>query len=250
MESFKITRIMAGAKEAVEDIVAEEVPLRIFVNKSEPVTLLCTPQDLHDLIRGFLFSSGLIEKSADVKEIALDRKQWRAFIELDPAHETGKSVKKSSPRPFRSAGAYPRSGNGRGSRCVIKISRVRGLVADFQKRSDIYIKTGGVHSAAIADNKNILVFREDIGRHNAMDKVIGHMMLENDFFGNKIIITSGRISSEVIFKVRKCGVPIIISKSAPTAQAVRLGREKGITLVGFARGNRMNIYSGQARIRE
>jgi len=130
----------------------------------------------------------------------------------------------------------------------IKSTQISALMKDFKKRSRIYLKTGGIHSAALLDEKNIIVFREDIGRHNAIDKVIGGMILKNIPLDNKILATSGRISSEVLLKVRKCNIPIVISKSAPTNQAVRLAREMGITLIGFARGARMNIYSREERI--
>ncbi len=122
-------------------------------------------------------------------------------------------------------------------------------MTDFQKESKIYLQTGGVHSAALADNAGILIFKEDIGRHNAIDKVIGQGLREKVDFSNKIMITSGRISSEVLLKTQKCRIPLIVSKSAPTNQAVKLAKDMGITLIGFARGARMNVYSEEARIK-
>ncbi len=118
----------------------------------------------------------------------------------------------------------------------------------FQKRSEGYLSTGGTHSAALAEGRSILVFKEDIGRHNAIDKVIGSRLADKEDFGNKIMITSGRISSEVLLKIQKCSIPLIVSRSAPTNQAVKLAKDMDITLVGFARGSRMNVYNGQERI--
>ncbi len=112
----------------------------------------------------------------------------------------------------------------------------------------MYSKTGGVHSAALASENEIFIFKEDIGRHNAIDKVIGEGLKKECVFESKIMISSGRISSEVLFKVQKARIPLLVSQSAPTNQAVKLARDMEITLVGFARGNRMNVYSKEERI--
>ena len=134
------------------------------------------------------------------------------------------------------------------SEIKIESATILSLMNDFRNMSKNFLLTGGVHSAAIADPENIIIFREDIGRHNAIDKIIGHVVLSNKSFNKKIIITSGRISSEILLKVLKCEIPVIVSKSAPTNRAIEICRETGITLIGFARGNRMNIYSGEQRI--
>ena len=120
--------------------------------------------------------------------------------------------------------------------------------SEFQKKSKLYLKTGGAHSAAIADNQHIIIFREDIGRHNTIDKVIGYGLSEDLFLEDKILLTSGRISSEVLFKAQKCKFPIVISKGAPTNHAVKLAQEMNITLAGFVRGKVMNVYSASERI--
>lgn len=253
MESFTITRIKGKNKEIVKDATAEEVPFTLVIGDKELVTLLCSPSDLRDLVRGFLFTSGLIKNSDEIKKIVINDTRWVAYVEI--------AENKNSDLMFK---RLYTSGCGRGtlfynvndimyrrkivSNFKIEGARINTLMTDFQKKSDVYLKTGGVHSALAADEKSILVFREDIGRHNAIDKVIGHMMLKDDSFNNKILVTSGRVSSEVLFKVRKCSIPIVISRSAPTNQAVRLSREMGITLVCFARGNKMNVYSGEERI--
>ncbi len=253
-ETVKIVKIKGTEKEVVEDIVVEEVPLTLNVNDKELVTLLCTPIDLENLVRGFLFTSGLIKKIQDIKKIVINQEQWVAYIDLADAAIMNDLIFKR---------LYT-SGCGRGTlfysvQDMINRSRVlsdfkiatikiNALMRDFQKKSELYLKTGGVHSAALADDKGILAFKEDIGRHNAIDKVVGQALKEDILFENKIMITSGRISSEVLFKIQKCDIPVIISKSAPTNQAVKLAKDMGITLVGFARGNRMNIYSNEGRV--
>ncbi|NVL92945.1 MAG: formate dehydrogenase accessory sulfurtransferase FdhD, partial [Desulfobacterales bacterium] len=118
----------------------------------------------------------------------------------------------------------------------------------FQQYSKIYRITHGVHSAALCDAKNILVFADDIGRHNAIDKIFGQCLLEDIPTNDRIILTSGRISSEILLKVAKRNIPIIISKSAPTYLGVKLADDLGITLIGFVRGKKMNAYANDWRI--
>jgi len=114
--------------------------------------------------------------------------------------------------------------------------------------SRVFKATGGVHSAALCDTQNILVFSEDIGRHNAIDKIFGECILEDIPTDEHLIITSGRVSSEILLKVAKRSIPILISKSAPTNLGVRLADDLGITLIGFVRGERMNVYTNKWRV--
>jgi len=252
METFKVIRIKGTDREIIEDLVVEEVPLTLNIGDKELVTLLCMPSDLEDLVAGFLFTSGLIKKIQDIKKIVINRKQWVARIDLATA-----DIEMVFKRLYT-------SGCGRGTLFYnaadiinrIKITsdfkiepvKINALMLDFQKKSEIYLKTGGVHSAALADTSGILIFAEDIGRHNAIDKVIGHGLKRDISFENKIMITSGRVSSEVLLKTQKCKIPVIISRSAPTNQAIKHASDAGITLVGFARGSRLNIYSAEERI--
>jgi len=122
------------------------------------------------------------------------------------------------------------------------------LVNSFHGKSTVFQKTGGVHSAALCDEHRIIVFAEDIGRYNAIDRVIGKCYLDNIPAGGGIIITSGRVSAETVRKVARAAVPVIVSRSAPTSLGVSLAASLGITLIGFARGDRMNVYTGTSRI--
>ena len=122
------------------------------------------------------------------------------------------------------------------------------LLKEFHHRSQIYRTTGGVHSAALCDAKSILVFNEDIGRHNAIDKIFGECIFRDIPTDDRIIITSGRISSEILLKVAKRNIPLLISKSAPTDLGVRLANDLGVTLIGFVRGERMNVYTNGWRV--
>jgi len=106
-----------------------------------------------------------------------------------------------------------------------------------------------VHSGAICSTAEILLFHEDIGRHSAVDKLLGEALAKRLNLADKLLLTSGRLSSEILLKAAKQSIPIIVSRSAPTALAIELALRLNVTLVGFARGNRMNIYSGAGRIR-
>jgi FdhD protein len=118
----------------------------------------------------------------------------------------------------------------------------------FQHRSDTFRSTGGVHSAALCDKKNLNIFCEDIGRHNAIDKIFGRCLWEGISTTNQFILTSGRVSSEIVIKMARSNIPVLASKSAPTGTAIRLAETLGITLIGFVRGTRMNVYSNHQRI--
>ena len=121
-------------------------------------------------------------------------------------------------------------------------------ISRFNKMSDLFQQTGGVHSGAICSRDAILLFHEDIGRHNAVDKLIGEALSRQISLADKILLTSGRLSSEILLKAARQSIPVIVSRSAPTALAVELAARVNITLIGFARGNRMNVYAGDARV--
>jgi FdhD protein len=135
------------------------------------------------------------------------------------------------------------------SQIKISTSQVFHLMEEFIERSELFKATGGVHGAALCDADNLLIFSEDIGRHNAVDKIFGECILKDISMDNRIIITSGRVSSEILLKVAKASIPLLISKSATTNLAVKLANELGVTLIGFVRGERMNVYTHRWRIR-
>lgn len=254
-EQVKIQRITDRERLEAEDTVVREFPLTIILNNQELVTLLCSPAKLRYLALGFLASEGLIREKADVKSLLLDDR--RGVVRVETA----------GPTPIEQGSVFKRfitSGCGKGaafysavdaaqakveSATRIAPDQVFSLMKDFQTRSDIFRETGGVHSAALAEGDRILVFCEDIGRHNAIDKIFGECLWEGIPTRDRIILTSGRISSEILFKVAKRGIPILISRSAPTDLAVKTGGDLGITVIGFARGRRMNIYSHPDRVK-
>ena len=123
-------------------------------------------------------------------------------------------------------------------------ANILNLMKIFQKKSVLFSQTGGVHSATIVQNEQIIFFADDIGRHNAVDKVIGMSILENIDLQNTILFSSGRISSEIVKKTVRLRIPLIVSQSAPTSEAIRLAWNHKMYLIGFTRSNRFNIYTG------
>ena len=118
----------------------------------------------------------------------------------------------------------------------------------LNEKSSLFLDTGGAHSCALFDGSGVLLFHEDVGRHNALDKIIGEAYFSEIPLEDKILVTSGRISSEMIIKAIKNRIPIIVSRSAPTDLSVSMASQFNVTLVGFARGHRMNVYHGHERI--
>ncbi|MFC1982220.1 formate dehydrogenase accessory sulfurtransferase FdhD [Chloroflexota bacterium] len=246
-KKLPIVRITERGKCELEDIVVKEFSLTIILNGLELVTLLCSPRKLEYLVLGFLQSAGLVEGKDDIRKVIFDDQEGVAKV------ETKKAVDMSL-RPVlgssggRTAGFLTAPPVGENRQLRLPASAVFSLVENFVQRSSVFKTTGGVHCAALCDKERILIFSEDIGRHNAIDKVFGECLWNEVPVANHSMITSGRISSEILLKVARRNVTILISKSAPTNQGVKLANDLDITLVGFVRGTRMNVYANDWRI--
>ena len=253
-EKFSILRFSDKGGSSTEGVVARESPLTIILNDQELVTLLCSPADLTYLVVGFLSSEGLLKDKDEIRNILVDDERGVVRVETtgDKAFSQDVLFKRFiSSGCGRGASFYSPADAGSQkveSRTEISPEEVLDLVRRFQHGSHVYLATHGVHSAALCDRKNILVFGEDIGRHNAIDKIFGKCLLEDIPTDDRIVITSGRISSEILHKVAKRGIPIIISISAPTNLGVRIADTLGITLVASVRGKSMSVYTSAWRI--
>lgn len=254
VESISTLRINQEGAFDIETNVAREFPFTILLNDRELVTLLCSPENLKYLAAGFLVSEGLIFSSDEIKKMTLDDKRGVIRVEVENNREhDGETIFKRiiSSGCGRGASFYSMadaSDRKVDSRMEISPEEVFALVREFQHRSEIYQSTHGVHSAALCDRKNILVFCEDIGRHNAIDKIFGKCLLENIPTDERILMTSGRITSEVLHKVAKRNIPIIVSISAPTDLGVSIAETLNITLITSVRGKKMDINTGAWRI--
>jgi FdhD protein len=234
---------------------AREFPLTIMLNGEQLVTVLCSPGELEALTVGFLFSEGFIRAKEEITALTLDAE--RGIVRIRTAEDKTADGKLFTKRVLttgcgRGMAFYSYADLDRKKKVLsdlkVKPEAILSLSRRFQGASELYRVTHGVHSAALCDPENILFLAEDIGRHNAVDKVLGHCLLTGIAVADRILITSGRISSEILFKTAGSGIPILVSKSAPTDMGVDLARELSITLIGFVRGGGMNVYAGRERI--
>ncbi len=233
IERLPILRIMEQSRSEIEDVVVTEFPLTIILNNQEAVTLLCSPTKLEYLTIGYLWSEGLIESKDEIREIKLD---WdKDVVRVKTSGRRGSTF--FSPQKVD---VEPQT--------KISASQVFTLVNEFQHHSQVYEATHGLHSAALCKPDQLLIFSEDIGRHNAIDKIFGECLLNDISTDNCLIITSGRVSSEILLKVAKRGIPLLISIAAPTNLGVRLANDLGVTLISFAREKRMNVYTHEWRV--
>jgi FdhD protein len=254
LERFPVLRFTKEGRSNAELAVAKEFLFTIFLNDRELVTLICSPGNLRYLAVGFLASEGLVESKDEIKKIKVDDWLGTARIEIEGSGKIDEGY--FSKRLIASAcggaatfysladAATPKVES------TVKISPddIFALVNQFQHRSQLYLATHGVHSAALADGRDILIFSEDIGRHNAIDKIFGRCLLEDIPTNDRIIISSGRISSEILHKVAKRGIPIIVSVSVPTSLGLKTADKLGITLIGSVRGKKMNVYTHNWRV--
>ncbi len=219
--------------------IANEVAIRLVVNGVETTTFFATPSFIKELCIGFLFTSGRIEKISDIVDYKLDKQQWKAEVitsslldfKIDPGRVCS-TDRKTIKRDRVS------------SNLRISASRVIEMMSSLQN-----CKVGGVHIAALGIDGQIPKHHFcDIGRHNAVDKAIGSGLLNNVDFSNSVIVSSGRTSSEMLFKTINAGIPISIARKAPTNQTLLCASEMGITVVGFVRENSFSIYTNSERI--
>ena len=250
-KKYEILRINEKGRNIEEDIVVVEYPLTIMLEGREIITLFCTPKSLRELTIGFLYSEGYITSMKDLEKVTIDEENGLAHVFL--ADKAKKKIKSQS------TGMNPKTGSSKGTdfkhlkeelyskritnRLEIDEQRLMDLMRTFSQSSDLFSSTGGVHSCGLCDYQGIIFFEDDIGRHNAYDKIFGRALEQNIDLRDKFILTSGRISSEMLIKVIKRQIPMVVSKAAPMSLAVDMARELGITLVGFVRGEKMNIYT-------
>lgn len=244
----QVVKITESHNNTVEDVVAEEKRLRILINGREALKMYCSPIMVRELVAGFLMTEGIINGGWCAERMSI---QYDSDIIVDVPAEGEVSLEGGAITSGCVGGmTFEKPLNEAKINDGIKIEKkkLRELFDDFTRRSDLYNLTGCIHSAAISDGEHILVVGEDIGRHNAVDKVIGHCALESIPLKDKIILVSGRLSSEMAGKCAKWAIPIVVSRAAPTALAIHIADRGGITMVGFMRGRRLNIYTHHERI--
>jgi FdhD protein len=243
----KIVKCSGVSRTQVEDPIAIEKKVRVFINNREFVTLHCTPMMLPELLNGFLLTEGVLNDRVTDAAITVENDgNLTARITVPEEALTG-GISVS-----RDLGGFT-FGREKDFQVItdsfsLRQEELTNIFSRFHHRAELFRLTGCFHSAALSDGERILAFAEDIGRHNAVDKVIGYAILNDITFRGRIVLVSCRISSEIASKCARRQVPVLASRAAVTDLAIQIAEKSGMTLVGFARGESFNIYTNPQRI--
>ena len=248
---IKFNQVRGSSHHLLEGGIIVEHPVSISVNGKIWVTLMCTPMDIDALAVGFLFNEEIINSFKDVKHIEVYPNSHMVEIWLN------KDVEK--PPDWRITSGctggvtavthkYQYSKNHSKNGLQLTSSEVISLVKKLVEHQGLHQQVGGVHASALSDGKELIIVCEDIGRHNTVDKVIGKILIDDIKIDRKILLTTGRISSEMLQKAVRIGTMMLISLTSPTSLSIEMAEEMGITLIGYARGRKFNIYTHPQRI--
>ncbi len=213
----------------MQDHIISEIRLTLLINGEKSIPLSCSGRHVNELITGYLYTNGYINETGDIRRLDYEMSNQKATLRIE------KSPLKAT--DFDGATAHPKK--------HIQPETVFQWMTSFAGVSERFRKTGAVHTAAIANEKGIQKYFDDISRHNTLDMMIGWGLLENYPQADKWLLLSCRISTSIMEKALKGGFQAIISTSPPTDQALKLARHHNITLAGFVRDQRMNIYHGE-----
>jgi len=246
----------AGTAQKIEDFVAVERPIHIFLDKKPYATIFCTPTDLKELVVGHLLSEGIIKASGEIQGIDF-KEEGVCHVGLKPIINIESRLRRSRSfhrvLPSACGGPYLPQVLRRlkpvKSAVRVRAEIIQRCVANLNSIAETFRKTGGVHVAAVygADGA-FLAFAEDVGRHNAVDKAIGKCALRGVSFDECFLTLSGRLSADIVLKAARVGIPIVASIAAALDSGIEVARKANLTLVGFVRGRRMNIYNAAERI--
>ncbi|MBS3786807.1 formate dehydrogenase accessory sulfurtransferase FdhD [Candidatus Bipolaricaulota bacterium] len=255
-EEIEIVRWEKGDTSRIRDEVVVESSLDLIVNNRNLVTLFCSPENQRALSVGYLRSEGLIEGMEVVSEVNYDPEEKLVEVKVvADGIDLETYFKKKRALTSSCGGAKSIIGKLRDLELektetgfFPETSQLIELMKEIQKRAKLFRRTGGSHTAALAGPEGIDYLAEDIGRHNAVDKVIGQSVMDNRDPEELILLTSGRLSLEMALKAIRSSISTVVSRSAPTTLAVRMGRTAGLAIVGFVRGGRLSVYSGEGRL--
>lgn len=224
--------------------VVNEVPFRILVNDRELATLMCTPVKLRELTLGFLAFERLIDSLADVKNLEIDEDEFEAYVQLA--------------RPFtHSKRRILTSGCAGGitfhldindyalirTEVLLEPAQISPLTQQLSEASYLYHQSRGVHASALSDGEKLVAIAEDVGRHNTVDKLRGEALERGIDTQSHILVSSGRISSEMLRKAAQMRIPFVVSRTSPTSISISLAKRLGITLIGYVRLDEFTVYS-------
>lgn len=248
-----IYRYDGGRVEPLEGETVSEFPLLLTVNGQELATLIASPHDLRFLVAGFLRLQGFVTSVDDFLILSVCNDSGMANVRvrgevpsrLTPVLTSGCGTGITFHLPEARHAAPGAEGE---DERRFTPGEVFALMDELARRAEGYRRHGGIHSAAVGDGNSLLLYAEDIGRHNTLDRIAGEALLKNIDLKGKMLVTSGRVSVEMVAKALLLGITLIASRTAPTDMAVRMGEEAGATIVGYVRGGRFNVYTHPERL--
>ena len=226
--------------------VAEEIPIALFINGRHVITAMVSPVNLEDFVTGYLFTEEIIKTMKEIESIKIEKNRVSVI--------TKNLFKVLPPKKTILSGCG-------GSTSFIDVEKLPKIHSDFSisaaaitsalrsvPESDIQRTTGDFYTVVLHDSRRIISVAEDIGRHNSIDRIIGYALRNGIFMSQTFVISSGRISSEMVRKCLIANIPIIVSRSATTTLSIEIANKTGMTVIGFAREGKLNIYSHPERI--
>ena len=257
LENDSLTETIECLNESGENIklpVVREIPLTIYLNKQEIVTAM-TLGDMPDLLAvGYLLNQNMLKRDDIISEIDYDEDLEVVIVRTERKTNYEKKMEKK----IRTSGCAVGTVYGDimddfssvnlDKKTKIKTSWIYTISKKVNTRPSLYLKAGALHGCVLCKNDSPLIYVEDVGRHNAVDKIAGWMFLNKENANDKIFYTTGRLTSEMVIKTVQMGIPILISRSGFTESGVRLAKEAGLTLIGRAKGKRMIIANGIDRV--
>jgi FdhD protein len=258
MKEVEIVKVDVSAKKAqkMADCVAEEKPLHIFLNKTRYATIFCSPSNLKELAIGHLLSEGIVKSVEEIDGISFKGKgvccvKLKANINLEKRLKLLTHFSRVILSACGSSSSYEYFGKlpKITSNLKVKAEVILNSVNRLNSIAETFRKTGGVHIAAIYESDGSLIASaEDVGRHNAVDKVIGLGALNKVDFSKCFLALSGRLTGDIVSKAAKIGLPIVVSLAAAVDSGINVAKEVDLALIGFVRGMRMNVYNCEKRI--
>lgn len=241
----KIYTFSKGVMEAEEGKLVSEFPLSLVVNGRELATLIASPHDLRFLVAGFLRLQGFVESVDDFLALSVCNDFGAASVVI-----RGELPERLKPVLTSGCGTgisfnIPKAAEVRGVRGVHAPESVFALMEELARKSAAYQSHGGMHSAGVGEDR-LLLHAEDIGRHNTIDRIAGEALLKGISLAGKILVTSGRVSTELVAKAALLGIEVVASRTSPTDMALRMADEAGITLIGYVKSDRFKVYTHPA----
>ncbi len=242
-----------GGASLKEDILAEERAFGLHVNGIRLVSVLCLPVALREWTTGYLSFLGLVRRHADITRFEPDYEAGRMVVELDTDEGSLQKAVRLQISSTCGAAVYgpalphmvPQADAGSWR---VRKEHVLAVMRKLRRMAPVFARTGATHQAAFSDGENVLHFFEDVGRHNAIDKVMGRCLMAGTDTSRGVLLATGRLNAQMVVKALRQGTPVVATRSAVTAHAVQLAASHGLTVVGFARGGRLNIYNAPERI--